>query len=630
MRIILSIVAVLFAACAVAAELPNGDAQIRARAGKSEIVITTSARFAGAIESLTWDGVEFINRADHGRELQSACSFDNSPSANAETFNPTEAGSRKDGAGPTSTGRLLEIAAAGGRLHTRTQMAFWLAPGERSAGQLARNTNTLSDYLLTKDVQVGFEGNPQALDYRVTFTVPPGARHATAQFEALTGYLPPEFEKFWQFDLQTGKLEPLGDGPGEIKNPVVLATADGRHAMGIFAPPQNLAGTRGPSYGRWKFAAAKVVKWNCVFRVEDATGIRTGDYSYRLLVPVGTLADVESMLRTWTVRVPAPLDYVPGSAPKFWSSYSPMILPGQGLAQHPFIYCGEWDTRKPDAQSIFIVRDGKIVWSYSIPMKAARGGIQEFDDVTLLPNGNVLFSRMSGAGMVSPEKKLVWNYDAPVGTEVHSAQYLGDDRVLIMRNGNSAQAMIFNIASNIVERAIPIPTTVTNTHAQFRHIRLTPAGTLLVPHMGEGRVVEYDLSGKPIWSVNAPSVWAAVRLKNGNTLLSGNSKGYVREVNPAGETVWEFTQRDAPDIKLFTIQGAERLANGNTVFCNWCPNGAKSKSDWPTTVQVLEVTPEKKIVWALRSWQKPADLGTATMIQLLDEPGLSGDNGQAR
>ena len=305
--------------------------------------------------------------------------------------------------------------------------------------------------------------------------------------------------------------------------------------------------------------------------------------------------------------------------------YAPAILPGRGLAEHDFIYCGEWDTRKPDAQSIFIVRGGKVVWNYTMPMKAARGGIQEFDDVSLLPNGNVLFSRMSGAGIVSPDKKLVWNYDAPLGTEVHSAQYLGDDRVLIMRNGNPAQVMIFNAASNLVEREISIPTTVTNTHAQFRHIRMTPAGTLLVPHMGEGRVVEYNLTGKEIWSVNAPSVWAAVRLPNGNTLLSGNAMGYLREVNPAGETVWEFTQNDAPDIKLFTIQGAERLANGNTVFCNWCPNGAKNKSDWPTTVQMLEVTPEKKIVWALRSWEEPADLGPATMIQLLDEPDAVGN-----
>jgi len=273
---------------------------------------------------------------------------------------------------------------------------------------------------------------------------------------------------------------------------------------------------------------------------------------------------------------------------------------------------------------MFLVRDGKIVWQYSIPMKAARGGIQEFDDATLMPDGNIVFSRMSGAGIVSPDKKLVWEYSAPVGTEVHSAQYLGDDRVLIMRNGTPPQAMIFNTKTNEVEKIIPISTTIKPIHGQFRHIRMTPAGTILVPHMGEGKVVEYDQTGKEIWSVDAKSPWQALRLKNGNTLISGDAHSYVREVNPKGETVWEFNQMDVPEIKLFNIQGAERLANGNTVICNWCPNGLKNKKLWPETVQVLEVTPDKKVVWALRSWEAPADLGTATSIQLLDEPGAPG------
>jgi hypothetical protein len=299
---------------------------------------------------------------------------------------------------------------------------------------------------------------------------------------------------------------------------------------------------------------------------------------------------------------------------------SPAVLPGNGLSQHPFLYAGEWDTRHPEAQSMFLVRDGKIVWQYSIPMKADRGGIQEFDDATLLPDGNIIFSRMSGAGIVSPDKKLVWNYDAPVGTEVHSAESLGNDRVLIMRNGNPAQAMIINTATNQVEKVIPIPTTK-KTHGQFRHIRMTAAGTILVPHLSEAKVVEYDTSGNVIWSVDAPNPWSAVRLANGNTLITGDARGYVREVNSQGHTVWEFTQADVPDIKLYNIQGAQRLANGNTVMCNWCPNGLTNVDLWPKTVQVLEVTPEKKLVWALRSWTAPADLGTATSIQLLDEPG---------
>jgi hypothetical protein len=281
------------------AESVDGNAQIRGGTNDSTIVIRTTSRLAGAIDSLKWQGHEFINSADHGRQLQSACSFDNGPEANAETYNPTEAGSRRDGAGAHSTSRLLEHAAAGNHLRTRTQMAFWLAPGERSEGQLARNTNALSAYVLTRDVTIGFGSWPQALDYRVTFSVPAGAHHVSAQFEALTGYLPPEFSRFWEFNPATGKLQPLSDGPGEINHPVVLATPDGNYAMGIFAPPQTRTDTRGPTFGRWKFDGAQVVKWNCVYRVAKANGLAAGDYSFRMLVPVGTLADVEAMLQAW-------------------------------------------------------------------------------------------------------------------------------------------------------------------------------------------------------------------------------------------------------------------------------------------------------------------------------------------
>ena len=298
------LVALIWLVQLAGAAAPSGDAQIRAQAGRSEAVITTTSRLAGAIDSFKWDGREFINSTDHGRQLQSACSFDNTPTANAETFNPTEAGSRLDAAGPRSTSRLLELAASGNRLRTRTQMAFWLAPGERSEGQLARNTNTLSDYLIAKDVRIGCGRWAQALDYRVTFTVPAGARHTYAQFEALTGYMPWEFDRFWRFDPVTKKLVPLDDGPGEQGHPVVLATLDGRHAMGIFCPPESRPLTQGPGYGRWRFGPDRVVKWNCVFRVRDAGGLRTGDFSYRMLVPFGSVAEVEAMLREWTAAGP--------------------------------------------------------------------------------------------------------------------------------------------------------------------------------------------------------------------------------------------------------------------------------------------------------------------------------------
>lgn len=297
---------------------------------------------------------------------------------------------------------------------------------------------------------------------------------------------------------------------------------------------------------------------------------------------------------------------------------APAILPGDGIRQHSFLYAGEWDTRKPLEQSIFIVREGGIAWRYSMPLRNAEGKIQEFDDATLLSNGNVIFSRMSGAAMVSPAKKILWDHPAAPGTEIHSCQSIGKDRVLIMQNGIPAKAMIINTATGKVEREILIPTPVTKTHGQFRHIRMTPTGTLLVPHLGEGKVVEYDLDGKELWSVPAKSPWHAVRLHNGNTLIAGDKSLYAREVDPIGATVWEFNQADAPGYKLGNIQTANRLANGNTVMCCWIA-GDNNTSNWPGTVQVLEVTPAKKIVWALSSWKDP-DLGPATSIQLLDEP----------
>jgi outer membrane protein assembly factor BamB len=271
---------------------------------------------------------------------------------------------------------------------------------------------------------------------------------------------------------------------------------------------------------------------------------------------------------------------------------------------------------------MFIVRGGNITWSFDIPSKDKNGGIQEISDATLLSNGNVVFAYMAGAEEVTPDKKVVWNYAAPKNFQVHVAQPVGLDHVMIIQNGNPAKMMLINTLTGNIEKEIPLtPGNPNSTHGQFRRARLTAAGTLLVAHMDNNKVSEYDMNGKEIWSVAVPSPWAAVRLKNGNTLVSSN-KGFIREYNPKGDTVWEFTQKDIPDIKLFSMQEADRLANGNTIITNWCPNGIKNPKNWPTSVQAIEVTPDKKLVWALRSWTPPADLGPATVLQLLDEPGV--------
>jgi hypothetical protein len=287
----------ILACClALLADAPSGDAVIRGKAGTSEIVITTTSRVAGAIHSLTWGGKEFIDSFDHGRQLQSASNLDLGRKFVPETFNPTEAGSRADGRGPTSSSKLLRLKVAGNTLETTTQMAFWLKPGEKADGHPAVNDKVLSDHLLTKRVRIGHKELPHALEYEVTFTLPKGEKHTFAQFEAVTGYMPPEFGIFRTFRPATDELANLDDGPGEQAHPVVFATADGKHAMGVFSPDQPSKGFEQAGYGRFRFKAEKVVKWNCVFRVRDGKGVAPGDYRFRCFVAVGTLDDVKATL----------------------------------------------------------------------------------------------------------------------------------------------------------------------------------------------------------------------------------------------------------------------------------------------------------------------------------------------
>jgi outer membrane protein assembly factor BamB len=157
------------------------------------------------------------------------------------------------------------------------------------------------------------------------------------------------------------------------------------------------------------------------------------------------------------------------------------------------------------------------------------------------------------------------------------------------------------------------------THGHFRHARMTDAGTLLVAHMDLGKAAEYDLNGRELWSLDVPGIWSAIPLKNGNVLVVSN-RGFVREVNHAGGTVWEWTPADAPEYKMSSLQLATRLPNGNTIINNWFNEWSGRVDPASAPIQAIEVTPDKKVVWALRSWTPPADLGPATTLQILSQP----------
>ena len=310
---------------------------------------------------------------------------------------------------------------------------------------------------------------------------------------------------------------------------------------------------------------------------------------------------------------PAETEVEPGS----WTdnaSPAPANMPGHGMAEHPMLYIGEGYNK------MFVVNNGKVIWNYST------GKGFEYDDAWMLSNGNILFSRMQYVAEVTSEKRIVWRYDCPTNTEIHCCQPVGLDKVLFIRNGLPPKLMVVNIKTGTTEVEHDLPakslTDPRTIHPQFRRVRMTADGHYLLPMLGmgaDGAVVEYDKNFKEVWRYNIRTPWAAVRLKNGNTLITDEADKLTREVNPKGETVWEVRPEDLPEpYRFINTQTCTRLADGNTIICSRGGNGKGP--------QLVEVTPDKKVAWVLRDWSV---LGPATGVQVLDDPGVPEIPGQS-
>ncbi len=280
-----------------------GDAEIRGSHRNHPIILKTTSRVAGVIDSLVWNNKEFLDSYDHGRQLQSAVSFDCQQRTTfwPESFNPTEAGSRADGRGAISSSCLLEISVKGNQLRTVNQPAFWLAPHEMSFGHPALNPTVLSPFRIEKSVTIGIQiqhqSFPNVIEYVVTFVVPDGEKHSLAQFEAVTGYMPFEFDQFYFLNPSNPELKQLDRGPGEQEFPIVFSNLEGSHAMGILCTDRHGRMYQGPTYGRFHFEKERVVKWNCVFRRVSETFVPSGRHSFRMLIPIGTCDDVVETMK---------------------------------------------------------------------------------------------------------------------------------------------------------------------------------------------------------------------------------------------------------------------------------------------------------------------------------------------
>jgi len=281
---------IVFASTALLSEVA-GAAQlsIQGVVNGSQATVAASSDYGGAITSFDYRGIQYIDTADHGRELQSASAFDN----HGECFNPTEAGNRDN-----YPSQLLSWSNDGEVLRTATNMAFWDPPGTPGSAACfsgvaqAVNTTVLSGHIFEKVVSFGLNGVPNVLNYSVTFNVP--EKHDFGGvFEALTGYLVYPFSNSLHFNTTTAALS-VAAGQTYPNSAFFQATSDGLNAMGVYGVPSQNGFLY---YESQPLLDGIVNKWNCVFAVGAA--IPAGSrFSYQCNVVFGTIDEVIGALRS--------------------------------------------------------------------------------------------------------------------------------------------------------------------------------------------------------------------------------------------------------------------------------------------------------------------------------------------
>lgn len=241
--------------------------------------------------------------------------------------------------------------------------------------------------------------------------------------------------------------------------------------------------------------------------------------------------------------------------------------------------------------------DGKVIWRHDTP--GPKKGHAGHHDVHLLNNGNILFhDSWTKTKEIRLDKKVVWQYDSAAKNgnkgkrvNVHAFARLDNGETVIVE---SAVGRIIHLdRKGKITKSVPLGK---DGRQNTRLMRILDNGNYLCCAERPGVVTEYDGKGKVVWEYPINTrVYGAIRLKNGNTLIASGSGNSVVEVTPDKRVVWDITKKvPGTDITLGWMTMLQELPNGNRVIGN-CHAGDQNP-------QIFEITKDKKVVWQFDEW----------------------------
>ncbi len=254
--------------------------------------------------------------------------------------------------------------------------------------------------------------------------------------------------------------------------------------------------------------------------------------------------------------------------------------------------------------------NNKLLWNHPV------GAVH---DLHLLENGNIL--TQDGWPKIIEldlEGNVVWSYDATRENredgleriEIHAYQRLPNGNTMIAESG--ASRIVEVTPAKKIVKEFPLEVSKPNAHSDTRLVRQLENGHYLVAHEADQTVKEYNADGKVVWEFAVPlfgmkpekghgpdafggKCFAAIKAKNGNYFITTGNGHSVLEVTPEKEIVWKLEQNDLEGIVLAWVTTIEKLENGNLVIGN-CHAG-------PENPQIIELTPDKEVVWSFTDFE---------------------------
>jgi hypothetical protein len=253
-------------------------------------------------------------------------------------------------------------------------------------------------------------------------------------------------------------------------------------------------------------------------------------------------------------------------------------------------------------------RTGRVVWSYTRVSDNAE--LVNVYSAERLPNGNTLITdrRADFVIEVTPDKQVVWRYGVELDTlapgslvDPFSAQRLPNGNTLITDNRFATRVLEIRTsdydpsAPNLGYTEESIVWRYGNDNdggtgpgqlASPRYSQRLPNGNTLITDSADqvysgNRVIEVTPGGEIVWQYGVTGVAGteegylykpacAIRLPNGNTVISEEDGKRILEVSEGGELVDLYGPGEilAEDGVFSTLRGIARTPEGTTLVCD--------------------------------------------------------------